>query len=300
VSLAFSAIVAIISAATLWIAILRYRREVVNKRISYFVKSSKDNLARFYVWNSGNAPIEQEDYISSSLGFEFGNQVTFRDVSVEYQAPHDLGVNVTVVDSVRLEIPKLVLNPGDGFTVQVLIADSEVKQKPRPYGRIRGTHELFKEEKPEVKEFGKVSSFSTGTRRGLPAIIVLALALLLLSLYTTTTQVVAGYTIQVPAVDDILLEATFTVDGRVIGTIYTQQEPHSLRDIISPGQHDYELSVDFWRGPWHQRCSSQGTIDIQNGDVFHVYVDKDCSNASLREGEEYKWVNEQGEPLGRS
>jgi hypothetical protein len=90
---------AAIAAVALWITVQRYRREVTHKRISYFVKSADKDLARIYVWNSGNAPIEQEDYISSSLGFDFGNEVQFRAVSVEYQAPQDLGVEVSAMDA---------------------------------------------------------------------------------------------------------------------------------------------------------------------------------------------------------
>jgi hypothetical protein len=71
--------------------------------------------------------------------------------------------------------------------VQVLLSNGETQQGPRPYGRIRGTHELFKEEKPEAKEFGETSSLSRVFRVALITTIVFTMFTLLL--LTTSSAV---------------------------------------------------------------------------------------------------------------
>ena len=58
------------------------------------------------------------------------------------QRPKDLGANAEVLDSRKLEITPLYLNPNDGFT---LCAVGVTENRPDHYRRIRGTHELFEE-----------------------------------------------------------------------------------------------------------------------------------------------------------
>jgi hypothetical protein len=176
----------VVSAASFGIAALRYRREVENKQLSYFVEPADRDSVSVYVWNSGNTPIEEEDFISDSIGFDFGREVQIRDVSVEFQSPEDLGVNVTLEESGRLEVPAIFLNPGDRFTLRALFSNSDVQGKLRPYGRIRGIHDLFRVGKPEAKEFGETTSSSPSRGTKLFAIIgilFLAMTLLLVAFY---------------------------------------------------------------------------------------------------------------------
>jgi len=131
-----------------WVAIRRYRRELPSKGLSYFV-ASKGQTVRIHIWNSGNAPIEKEDYLSP-VGFTFGHDAHIREAYVESQTPEDLGLNLgdeKGLDSGNLEIPQIYVNPNDKFAFRIVLADTEKLNNPKPYGRIRGTHQLFKETK---------------------------------------------------------------------------------------------------------------------------------------------------------
>ena len=136
----FTLVVGIVSAlagiGSFWVAIKRYRREVPQKQLSYRTKTSADNQnVTIYTWNSGNSVIDPEDYVSP-IGYNFGD-VQIRESFVVEQAPEDLGVEATVLDSRKLELAPLVLNPKDSFTLRVRTGETESTVNPRPYGRIR-------------------------------------------------------------------------------------------------------------------------------------------------------------------
>jgi len=156
----FTLVVGIVSAlagiGSFWVAIKRYRREVPQKQLSYRTKTSADNQnVTIYTWNSGNSVIDPEDYVSP-IGYNFGD-VQIRESFVVEQAPEDLGVEATVLDSRKLELAPLVLNPKDSFTLRVRTGETESTVNPRPYGRIRREHQLFMLREAE-REIGKPAS----------------------------------------------------------------------------------------------------------------------------------------------
>jgi hypothetical protein len=159
-SITVASVGVMISAGSLWIAQQRYKVEVLRKRLSYFLSSFSYNGTQhvaIYIWNSGNTPIEQEDFISP-LGFTMGNDAEILTARVGYQEPEDLGVTIQVVNAVKLEIGPIYLNPEDRFTLETSLATADdVRDNIRPYGRIRGVHRVLVEEerKPRDLEFGE-------------------------------------------------------------------------------------------------------------------------------------------------
>jgi len=136
-----------VSAGLFWIGFERYKREVPHKGLSYSVE---DNGGEFggetftiHVWNSGNVPIEQEDYLSA-MGFNLGDMAEVQEVSVEGQQPEDLVVDASAAPSGKIQIAPIYLNPRDSFTLRISLKDSRFVGAPRPYGRIRGVHQLFR------------------------------------------------------------------------------------------------------------------------------------------------------------
>jgi hypothetical protein len=105
-----------VSAGLFWIGFERYKREVPHKGLSYSVE---DNGGEFggetltiHVWNSGNVPIEQEDYLSA-MGFNLGDMAEVQEVSVEGQQPEDLVVDASAAPSGKIQIAPIYLNPRD-------------------------------------------------------------------------------------------------------------------------------------------------------------------------------------------
>ena len=134
--------------------------EILRKKLSYFLSAFLRNDNHFviiYVWNSGNTSIEKEDYINP-LSFNLGKDVQILAARVRYQAPEDLGVAVEVIEPGKVEIPPVYLNPRDRFSLETILKTSyDVRKNMKPYGRIRGAHQVFEEEErmPRGLEFGE-------------------------------------------------------------------------------------------------------------------------------------------------
>jgi hypothetical protein len=65
-----------------------------------------------------------------------------QEAYIEYQVPDDLGAEVQALDSRRLEMPKIYLNPDDELALRVRVARTQ-EATPSPYGRVQGPHQLF-------------------------------------------------------------------------------------------------------------------------------------------------------------
>jgi len=175
-----------------WVAIRRYRREVPQKQISYRTKTAADNQkVTIYAWNSGNSVIDPEDYISP-IGFNFGKNVQIRESIVVEQSPEDLGIEAKVLDARKLELAPLVLNPKDSFTLHVRMGETELTVNPRPYGRVRGVHQLFRLIEAE-RETGKPAGPSGLTYAAFgSAGFLLLLALVLITIQVLYDVLIAG------------------------------------------------------------------------------------------------------------
>lgn len=96
------------------------------------------HLLEVAIANSGNAPLRREDY-EGRLKLKFDSEPRLLSVDLIAVEPKELPVHL-VVDDRSLEVEPLLLNPRDGFSLQVLIGDAP--KGVRLQGRIAGVQEF--------------------------------------------------------------------------------------------------------------------------------------------------------------
>jgi hypothetical protein len=120
-----------------------------------------------------------------------------------------------------------------------------------------------------------------------------------------TTQVdrpqPAHFTIEYPTNSDVAVEATISLNGEELGTIYTHQEPHQITETVSEGRYNYALDVTYLStsnatstqyssasaSASAAKCSdgtvAEGSsrVSISDGDRFTIY--DNCEEATLQE-----------------
>jgi hypothetical protein len=123
-------------------SLLSVSKEVKSKVQVLYDGNSVSNvrLIKLKIWNSGNQPIEKEDFDNNSIKFDFGPSSEILDIEIKDPVPKNLKITPPKNNKDNFLLEPFLLNKRESLTIKVLL--SSTIEQIIVDTRIRGTEQV--------------------------------------------------------------------------------------------------------------------------------------------------------------